>query len=737
MKRNYCQQFCTNFRRWYKTHLPAKQWLKSEYVHFDERRRRPTISIDFYELFDRYMETPYSGVMEKTNFTLFDIKNVLELTHEHLIQRGAREGFAAEVNRQLVTFQSPYRLCGGKFIRPKVEIQNVVSFSPIKIGEWDLFREFEPAMYLGDDFVIEKERRKKKKTAGSGATPSARTAAFRPVTPAKTDSPFIITPPTKKTPLLDVDALFAEADRNRVINLKGENLKKTAPAAQPSPALTEQKTAKPGAAFLFGDTGNLVPNFEKPNPKKKAERPQSGKRKAKPKPIAPDEAIMADFVLDTANEHAEYLSGNNLTPLTAEDDESLHPYFILSKDNDIQEKAAQLRAPKPKRKKPADVYINSSNAAGDTILEDMDYDLTGSEEFEYAVLTEEAYSDFVEEETLETAMLLETENADFADTELRDVIAAVDTEAEPRALLADEDDDFSGTDELTASLLDDTDLDFLDDGEFETLSLLDEDEITFNEDTASQTRSLLKEETVLLEPEITVLDEADLDFFGNEKPKTALLLEEDEPLAAELEIVVLTEADLNPRITGEPQAVPLFNEDMIVLTGDTAPETAALAADDAYAPNVVRTAFTKRRASRFPQPVKPTGHTSLSLDKTTYHDILALLDDEDANDFEKKALDLDDDFLLDDVEDIQESAALALSEDLTSPAVGVDMKIQTEAGLAGYDIDEEFFDEDELEGGSTFNNDDLNIMTLLDTNVSDSDELSLRFDDDEFLPDEK
>lgn len=109
-------EFSRNFTVWFKNDFPGQGWLKHKYVRPDEATGADMLNVDFDKAYRAYdPDSGYSGVLEQSAPSFYDVSMLIRLTYAELIYPESREAFARLINLRLKEFQAPLKFAGGDF----------------------------------------------------------------------------------------------------------------------------------------------------------------------------------------------------------------------------------------------------------------------------------------------------------------------------------------------------------------------------------------------------------------------------------------------------------------------------------------------------------------------------------------------------------------------------------------------------------------------------------------------
>lgn len=109
-------EFSRNFTVWFKNDFPGQRWLKTEYVRRDEATGADVLNVNFdavYRAF--YRDTDYSGVLEQSAPSFYDVSMLIRLAYAELIYPESRDAFARLINLRLKEFKAPLKFEQGDF----------------------------------------------------------------------------------------------------------------------------------------------------------------------------------------------------------------------------------------------------------------------------------------------------------------------------------------------------------------------------------------------------------------------------------------------------------------------------------------------------------------------------------------------------------------------------------------------------------------------------------------------
>lgn len=95
---------------WFLRELPYKNWLKDNYVKWDDDGVMAHLNIDFNVLYRKYLGTDYNNVLEKEPVSFYEIGSLILLTWQTLLKEEFKDAFADEINLKLKYFEAPLRL---------------------------------------------------------------------------------------------------------------------------------------------------------------------------------------------------------------------------------------------------------------------------------------------------------------------------------------------------------------------------------------------------------------------------------------------------------------------------------------------------------------------------------------------------------------------------------------------------------------------------------------------------
>lgn len=95
---------------WFNLELPYKDWLKEQYLKWDDDGIRATLNADFDALYRKYFDIDYNHVLEKEPDSFYETGLMILLAWQELIKEDKREEFAEEINHKLKYFDAPLRL---------------------------------------------------------------------------------------------------------------------------------------------------------------------------------------------------------------------------------------------------------------------------------------------------------------------------------------------------------------------------------------------------------------------------------------------------------------------------------------------------------------------------------------------------------------------------------------------------------------------------------------------------
>lgn len=95
---------------WFQLELPYRDWLKPEYVKWDEDGIRAEISADFNTLYHKYFDMDYNHVLDKEPESFYETGLLILLAWQELVKEDKREEFAGEINNKLKYLEAPLRL---------------------------------------------------------------------------------------------------------------------------------------------------------------------------------------------------------------------------------------------------------------------------------------------------------------------------------------------------------------------------------------------------------------------------------------------------------------------------------------------------------------------------------------------------------------------------------------------------------------------------------------------------
>lgn len=123
-------KFSQTFTAWYKYKLPAKHWLKDEYVNYDTVSESWFLTADFERLYQDYFAgAHYDGVLEKAEPGFLDVGCLIQLSFNHLVRPEHQADFAAAVNVALAKFNAPLTFINGDFVPPSASEEAVRRFA--------------------------------------------------------------------------------------------------------------------------------------------------------------------------------------------------------------------------------------------------------------------------------------------------------------------------------------------------------------------------------------------------------------------------------------------------------------------------------------------------------------------------------------------------------------------------------------------------------------------------------
>lgn len=95
---------------WFKLELPYKDWLKEEYIKWNDDGIRAELNADFDALYHKYFYMDYNHVLAKEPDSFYETGLLILLAWQELIKADKREKFAEEINRKLKYFDASIRL---------------------------------------------------------------------------------------------------------------------------------------------------------------------------------------------------------------------------------------------------------------------------------------------------------------------------------------------------------------------------------------------------------------------------------------------------------------------------------------------------------------------------------------------------------------------------------------------------------------------------------------------------
>lgn len=111
------REFSRDFTVWFKNDFPGQRWLKHEYVRRDATLDADVLNIDFDAAYRAYYpDTSYSGVLDQSAPSFYDVSMLIRLTYAELICPESRDAFARLVNLRLKEFNAPLKFVQGNFI---------------------------------------------------------------------------------------------------------------------------------------------------------------------------------------------------------------------------------------------------------------------------------------------------------------------------------------------------------------------------------------------------------------------------------------------------------------------------------------------------------------------------------------------------------------------------------------------------------------------------------------------
>ena len=123
-------KFSQTFTAWYKYKLPAKHWLKDEYVNYDAVSEDWFLNADFESLYQDYFDgARYDGALDKTTPDFMDVGRLIQLSYNRLVRPEHQQDFAAAVNVALTKFDAPLTFINGDFAAPSAREETVRRFA--------------------------------------------------------------------------------------------------------------------------------------------------------------------------------------------------------------------------------------------------------------------------------------------------------------------------------------------------------------------------------------------------------------------------------------------------------------------------------------------------------------------------------------------------------------------------------------------------------------------------------
>ena len=112
-------KFWVSFNSWMENELPYNDILNEQYIYYDNLNGGTFYcNINYDEVFRTYLGISYKNEYENKDKCEFsDLKILIELLYKELIKVGKRYDFTVKINDMLKSFQLPYELKKGKFIK--------------------------------------------------------------------------------------------------------------------------------------------------------------------------------------------------------------------------------------------------------------------------------------------------------------------------------------------------------------------------------------------------------------------------------------------------------------------------------------------------------------------------------------------------------------------------------------------------------------------------------------------
>lgn len=108
--------FSKNFIDWFKQDFPSQNWLKDQYVSFDEVSGAYALKVDFNAVYRNYFSNlAYNGVLEQADPGFADTGMLIDLIYGELIKPESRAAFTQLVNLRLKEFNAPLKFVNGGF----------------------------------------------------------------------------------------------------------------------------------------------------------------------------------------------------------------------------------------------------------------------------------------------------------------------------------------------------------------------------------------------------------------------------------------------------------------------------------------------------------------------------------------------------------------------------------------------------------------------------------------------
>ena len=113
------KKFLVSFSAWFNGELPDTKYIKDAYLDYDNWNGGTwSLNIDYryiYKLRLGVENFQYNDIFDNPDCQIEDFKTFIELIYEECVDN--RYKFTIEINNRLKTFNIPYKLQSGKFIR--------------------------------------------------------------------------------------------------------------------------------------------------------------------------------------------------------------------------------------------------------------------------------------------------------------------------------------------------------------------------------------------------------------------------------------------------------------------------------------------------------------------------------------------------------------------------------------------------------------------------------------------